>query len=853
MADIAPILLVVGTRPEAIKLLPLYFALKKKNLPVLVCTTMQHAELLKEPFSLFNVVPDYNFNIMRIGQDIFYITQLVLQKTKELLQLVQPSLVIVQGDTTSAFSAALAAFYKKIPVAHIEAGLRTHDMTAPFPEEMNRRVLQLISTYHFAPTSWSAGQLLAESQTKKNIFCVGNTIVDAIRIIRDKIKTKEVIIDSKLKQMVELAKKNNKKIILFTMHRRESFGEVMHSSLTTLANILKKNNDLFCFYPYHPNPSVMNAVKKTHLSELENLLLTEPLLYHDLIFLIEQSDLVVTDSGGLQEEAVSCNKPVIILRENTERMEAVWAGAAELVGSNQEKFELAVERLLYRRVGEHGLQEKIFGNGFSADSIAHILREQLKVHKAVEINTDVATKVNKIHNKKKVFFVKNKEKKIAVFGLGYIGLPTSIVLADAGYEVVGIDTNEKKVASINSGDPTLVEPDLFEKLAVALSDNNFFATTNPISADVFIVAVPTPITEVKTADLSFVWQALDTICHVLKKNDLIVIESTIPVGTTQKIALFVQEKTGMKAGIDVFIAHCPERVLPGNIFYELVHNDRIIGGISEKSVEEARKFYAAFVVGSLYLTDDKTAELVKLVENSARDTQIAFAHQVADMATEIDRNPYEVIELANKHPRVNILQPSCGVGGHCLAVDPYFLIETFKEKVPLIASARKINDNRSNSVVFYIENEIDKWKQNNKTQSNPTVSLFGATYKANIDDLRESAACNVIKDLSQYKPLICDPFVSAAQGKKLFGSHFVKINEAVSSADIIVFLVKHTQFTIISKWQLKNKTVLDFCGIMHKLKEAQNDQEYYFWPASKKEIIDQKKETTKDSIEYIVE
>ena len=302
-------------------------------------------------------------------------------------------------------------------------------------------------------------------------------------------------------------------------------------------------------------------------------------------------------------------------------------------------------------------------------------------------------------------------KQVVIVGLGYIGLPTSILSAQSGYEVLGFDIDENKVLKIQNGDPTIVEPEINGRLLNVLKQKTFKAASKLQQADCFVIAVPTPFKEEKVADLSHVFDAAKSVANVLRKGNLVILESTIPVGTTQKVASFLEKESGFKTGVDFFVAYCPERVLPGKIFQELVSNDRVIGGINQNSAKLAKDFYSAFVEGELYLTDDKTAEMVKLVENSSRDVQIAFANDVASMAKNVGIDPYKLIELTNKHPRVNVLKPGCGVGGHCIAVDPWFLIESFPQETKLLQTARFINDARPNEIVGQVLIESKKFKK----------------------------------------------------------------------------------------------------------------------------------------------
>lgn len=422
-------------------------------------------------------------------------------------------------------------------------------------------------------------------------------------------------------------------------------------------------------------------------------------------------------------------------------------------------------------------------------------------------------------------------KKVTILGLGYIGLPTAIVSAESGMNVNGYDIDEKRVQAINEKKPVIKETGIATKLIAAIDSKRFIARTICLPADFFIITVPTPILENKKSDLSYVWNATQTIAQVLKKGNTVIVESTVPVGLTDQVALFLEKETRLKAGIDFYLAHCPERVLPGNIFYELVHNARIIGGINKESVRAAQAFYKSFVKGKLYLTDATTAEMVKLIENSSRDVAIAFANQVADMAYAKNLDPFEVIELANKHPRVNILKPSCGVGGHCIAVDPWFLVETFPNQTELLKKARQINDNKPLQVIDKVKQTINDWQK--KHGKAPVILSLGLTYKPNVDDLRESPALHITKELS-HLPIdlkICEPNVPEEHLQNMFGNKMINLFEGVEQADIILCLVNHEQFSEINEELIEQKVVLDYCGLFYK-QHAQNDeQEQYFWPS----------------------
>lgn len=827
-----PVVIVIGTRPEGIKMAPVYLALKRAGIPVIICSTLQHDHLLREVFELFDITPDFDLNIMRVGQDLFYITQSVLQKTKELFRDINPLLVLVQGDTTSSMAASLAAFYLGIPVGHVEAGLRTDDIHAPFPEEMNRRVISVVTNFHFAPTPAAVANILAHGVRREQVFCTGNTVIDALYIVKEKLQTKEFLPKKQLKEQIDYAKQEEKEIAILTLHRRESFNGGIERILCTLKKYVQENPDLFIVYPYHPNPQVVQAIEHAGLHEVENIYLCEPVMYKDMVYLLDNARLVLTDSGGIQEEAVPLGKPVLVLREKTERMEGVLAGRAKIVGTDSEKIIEGINWAREQNIFKQHYYATLYGDGHSAEKIVAFIQSRYEqLCEAVEKREAKAVEIEHIYKKE------DTVKKVCVLGLGYIGLPTAIIAADNGYSVIGFDIDDERVHAINSGDPVIREPEIYERLQIVLGAKSFCAKTKIEPAHYFVIAVPTPITKEKTADLSFVFSAAQTIATVLKKNDVVIIESTIPVGASDKVAQFLQEKTNLIAGKDFYVAHCPERVLPGNIFHELVHNDRIIGGINEDSTIAAKMLYKPFVRGCLYLTNAKSAEMVKLIENSSRDVSIAFAHQVASMARTAGINPYEVIDLANKHPRVNILRPTCGVGGHCIAIDPWFLIETFKKETALLHVARKVNDAKPFEVIEDIYTCVQHFNKTNEKQC--TVALMGMTYKPDVDDMRESPAVTIAHELikeNNVNVLISEPHIANKKLETLFGNCIVSPTDAIAQADIIVFLVGHQRFKVLNRSLLENKLVIDACGVFHEEKQLPRDHEATFWPA--KSVMD---------------
>jgi len=353
--------------------------------------------------------------------------------------------------------------------------------------------------------------------------------------------------------------------------------------------------------------------------------------------------------------------------------------------------------------------------------------------------------------------------KISVIGLGYIGLPTAAILATRGIDVVGVDVNEKAVAIINQGNVHIEEPDLDILVRAAVTSGKLKALTVPETADAFIIAVPTPFKDEHIPDLSYIEAAAKAIAPVLQKGNLIILESTSPVGSTEQLSTWLgnyrsdlkfPHESGDEA--DIHIAHCPERVLPGKVLTELIENDRVIGGISPTCAERAKDLYKSFVSGECIITDARTAEMAKLVENAFRDVNIAFANELSIICEKLDINVWELIELANRHPRVNILQPGPGVGGHCIAVDPWFIVNAANDEARLIRTAREVNDSKPAYV-------IDKILEASRGISTPVIACLGLAFKANIDDLRESPALQIVIQLAKksgYRILAVEPHIN---------------------------------------------------------------------------------------------
>lgn len=397
--------------------------------------------------------------------------------------------------------------------------------------------------------------------------------------------------------------------------------------------------------------------------------------------------------------------------------------------------------------------------------------------------------------------------KACFMGLGYIGLPTAIIAAKHGIEVLGVDINPNVVEMTNQGKLHIIEPGLEEYLREVVATQKLKASTVAEQSDAYFIVVPTPFKGNHEPDISYVEAATHTVIPLLKGGDLYVIESTSPVGTTEKMEQLIFSLRPELEG-KIYIAYCPERVLPGNVIYELVHNDRVIGGIDAESTEKAIEFYSLFVKGTLHKTNSRTAEMCKLTENSSRDVQIAFANELSIICDKASINVWELIELANKHPRVNILQPGCGVGGHCIAVDPYFITSDYPIESQIIAKAREINNYKAFWCAEKVQNAILKFELEHRRK--PVVAMMGLAFKPNIDDLRESPAkyitTKVMQGCNNTDILVVEPNVKEHKVFKL-----TDYKEAYEKADIVVFMVAHTEFKeLLSR---EGKVVLDLCGI----------------------------------------
>ena len=419
---------------------------------------------------------------------------------------------------------------------------------------------------------------------------------------------------------------------------------------------------------------------------------------------------------------------------------------------------------------------------------------------------------------------------ISVIGLGYIGLPTAAMFAAYGKNVIGVDVNQHAVDTINRGEIHIVEPDLDAMVHKAVNDGKLKAVLTPETADAFLIAVPTPFlptkneSDIPQPDLKYIQSAAKAIAPVLKKGNLIILESTSPVGATEHMADWLAEyRTDLTfpkthgEDSDIRVAHCPERVLPGHVVRELVENDRVIGGLTNKCSEQATALYKTFVQGDCVVTNARTAEMAKLTENSCRDVQIAFANELSMICDKLDIDVWELISLANRHPRINILQPGPGVGGHCIAVDPWFIVSKTPEQAKLIHTARKVNDSKPQWVLGKVKEAIGEYLMANsdKTAKDVTIACFGLAFKPDIDDLRESPALNIalnIASLNVGVTLAVEPNIANLTDSLKNRLILASFDTAISDADILVMLVDHKEFKQLDI-NLHNNIIVDTKGI----------------------------------------
>jgi UDP-N-acetyl-D-mannosaminuronic acid dehydrogenase len=422
-----------------------------------------------------------------------------------------------------------------------------------------------------------------------------------------------------------------------------------------------------------------------------------------------------------------------------------------------------------------------------------------------------------------------KMQKISIFGLGYIGLPTAAILADRGYRVVGYDVNETVVAMVNNGEAHILEAGLGPLVSNGVQQGLLSATSSPENADIFIIAVPTPFDDGKKPNLSYIKNAASSIGPLLKKGDLVILESTVPVGGTDQLSQWLSDSNAELSfphthyeDSDVRVAYCPERAMPGNTLEELTCNARVVGGMSSKCSAVAKAFYASFVKPACYTTNAKTAELCKLAENSFRDVNIAFANELSIICESSGVNVWELIKLTNLHPRVNVLQPSAGVGGHCIAVDPWFIVASNPDDAELIRTARTVNDGKPKWVSRQVEAAVRDLliNPNNQIKESITIGFFGLSFKPNIEDIRESPAKIVIEEVAKMKLgklLLAEPFIKNLPNDLTSVVELASPDEVYMNSDVVVYLVSHDKFQDLKKLPLGHRKVVDACGLAHSL------------------------------------
>lgn len=811
-------LIFAGTRPEIIKLAPIYKELVQKGHETIFCATFQHTDLTNQTLEFFQINPEIKLDVAQSGQTLSDLSSKLLEQTGKTIEKLKPSCVIVQGDTMTVLCAAMSAFMHKVPVLHVEAGLRTGDLSSPFPEEANRKICTMLTDLHFAPDKIAFENLISEGCDSKKVFLVGNTVVDSLKIAVEK-NSSENCIDSNLKKTIIDLKNRFKKIAIMTMHRRESFDSGLSSLASTLLNFVQKHgaDSLAIIYPRHPNPSLDDFCNFLTKNLSQNIVFLPALGYQEFIYSLMQSDFVITDSGGVLEEASILGKSIVCVRKIVERPESLHLNNVFLTGFDTKLIDQALENCFFSEQYNQTKLLDLYGTGDSSKKIVEIIEKNFPKN---PISTNLSITPATLDSK--ITFSEKKTLIAAVFGLGYVGLPTATVLARAGFSVIGIDTDLDRLERIKRGKMDFLEGSLCQDLKKHIENNSLKLVEKlKQSADFFIICVPTPLKD-ENADLSYIFQCAEPIAKNLKPGSLIILESTVPVGTTEKLEEQLSNLSSLKANRDFFVAYCPERVLPGRMEQEIIENDRVIGAKSPQAFLLANRLYKSFCTGTLSFVDFKSAELIKLLENSFRNVQVAFANEVCDMARELGLNATQIKEIANRHPRVNILNPGPGVGGHCVAVDPFFLEAELKNQYPVLRTAISSNKARPEKIIDQIlqkaqitgASTIKKFK----------ILMFGLTYKSNIADLRESPALEIALKLNAFKNLelkVFDPNVEKETISNLGLKQIEHNNIAfeIENADLVAILVAHNQFkTIFQKINISGKEILDSVCLIESIK-----------------------------------
>ena len=752
--------IIVGTRPEIIKMAPVIRECEERKIPYFIIHSNQHYS--KEMDSIFFdelhlPAPHYNLGVgsgLHSNQ-----TGNILIKMEPILLEEKPDVVLVQGDTNTVLAGALTASKLNIKVGHIEAGLRSYDRT--MPEETNRIMTDHISEYLFAVGPNQENILKSEGIDHSKIHTVGNTVSDSL--------FQNLEISAEKSTILSDLKLSAGEYFLVTAHRAANVDILSNlKELLHLFDEMHANYTGTFVWPIHPRTQA--KLKEFEIELPSYLQLITPVGYLDFIQLQKHAKLILTDSGGIQEEACLLGVPSLTLRENTERPEAVEVGASELVGRDAVKAVRAAKQWLSR---DNYSWDNPFGDGHVARAIIDIILSH--------------------HETKEELPIVARNETIAVIGMGYMGLPIASLLAESGYSVTGVDLNEEKVISINKSECPFDEVGLPELINKVVSQSYLTASTEIPSSDTYLVAVPTPHKDSR-CDRSYVFSAADAIAKVAKNGQIVIIESTISPQTS----IAVQQRFA-KTGLKIDVVHCPERAIPGETLNELVNNDRIIGAANKNAQQKVKAIYQSFVSGEIFLTDLTTAECIKLVENTSRDVGIAFANELSEICSELDVDVYEVIKLANRHPRVNVLTPGPGVGGHCIPIDPWFLVEDTKAG-ELVRLSRKINDQRPIDIAAKIDALA-------KLNSSKKIALLGVAYKPNVDDCRETPALPIYQTLSTmgYQVRYHDPHVPAWNCERINS-----LEEVDDWSDLQVIVTAHNEYKAI----VPSTKVFDACGLI---------------------------------------
>ncbi len=741
--------IIVGTRPEIIKMAPVIRECKKRDITYFIIHSNQHYS--QEMDSIFFrelelPTPHYNLGVgsgLHSNQ-----TGNILIKMEPILLEEKPDVVLVQGDTNTVLAGALAASKLGIKVGHIEAGLRSYDRT--MPEETNRILTDHMSEYLFAVGPNQHAILAKEGIDNNKIFTVGNTVSDSLfQHLEISANTSKILIELGL---------TASEFFLVTAHRASNV-DISANLLELLALFerLHKEYSQPIVWPIHPRTQA--KLKEFSIEPPAYLKLIPPIGYLDFIQLQKHAQLILTDSGGIQEEACLLGVPCITLRENTERPESIEVGANVLVGRDADKALAAADNWLSSK--SKSLQwQNPFGDGHVAEHILDILTN--------ERSTTLEKKITA------------KDETLSVIGMGYMGLPIACLLAQAGYQVTGVDLNAEKVATINAAQCPFDEAGLPELLTKVVSQGFLNASATIPSSETYLIAVPTPH-KGNTCDRSYVFSAVDAIAQVAQDGQTVIVESTISPQTSLAVA-----ERFTAAGLTLNVVHCPERAIPGQTLHELVHNDRIIGASNTIAQQKVKTIYQSFVKGEVFLTDLTTAECIKLVENTSRDVGIAFANELSQICLELNVDVYEVIRLANRHPRVNVLTPGPGVGGHCIPIDPWFLVENTRAG-DFVRLARAINDSRPR-IVAQKTLDLLKESQGNDSLKGKKVGMLGVAYKANVDDCRESPAEVILSHFTQAGVDVCyhDPLVNHWDCPRI-----EMLTEIDNWADVLILVTDH--------------------------------------------------------------